>query len=427
MLDRTTPPSVREFDNLSIPSIETSKLCKGVTLYSYNRPKCGILRINIFWNAGEANLPVKYAASFVAPLLREGTQSHSGEEIAQILDFNGVSLSPFGNANATYTGIGILGETDKVLSLLPLLSEMILTPTFPDGAFEAQHRTKIANMRTALTKPSYVASCLSDELSFGSNHPYLLPITPEQCEAVSVEDVRRCHIEGITHHSMHVFVTGDLDCVSGARDALTAFAKGLAPASVDSFLDVPPAPQTPQTRVAHLQHTIQSAICASIPTIGRQHPDYVDLRHAVIALGGYFGSRLMTNIRERKGLTYGIGAALMGLRESGTIQISAQCDTGYTDTVVKEIRNELRLLASEPMGEDEMTRLRRDVMSTLSTTLDSPLTIMGYYESVLLAGIPDGYYAAQVHSITSMTPERLRQVAARYLRPEELRIAIATV
>ena len=82
MLDRTTPPSVREFDNLSIPSIETSKLCKGVTLYSYNRPKCGILRINVFWNAGEANLPVKYAASFVAPLLREGTQSHSGEEIA---------------------------------------------------------------------------------------------------------------------------------------------------------------------------------------------------------------------------------------------------------------------------------------------------------------------------------------------------------
>lgn len=425
MLDRTTPPPVREFDNLSIPSIETSKLCKGVTLCSYNRPKCGILRVNVFWNAGEANLPIKGAASFVASLLRDGTQGHSGEEIAQILDFNGVSLRPIDNTR--YTGIGILGETNKVFALLPLLTEMVLTPTFPDAAFEAQHRTRIANMRTALTKPSYVASCLSAELSFGSNHPYMLPITTEQCEAVSVADVRRCHHEGIAHHSMHIFVTGDLDCVSGARDALTAFAERLAPASVKPFVDVPPSPQSPQTRVAHLPHTIQSAICASIPTIGRQHPDYVNLRHAVIALGGYFGSRLMTNIRERKGLTYGIGATLMGLRESGTIQISAQCDTGYTDTVVEEIRNELRLLASDPMSEDEMTRLRRDVMSTLATTLDTPLSIMDYYESALLAGIPDGYYAAQVQSITSMTPERLQRIAAHYLRPEDLRIAIATI
>ena len=117
----------------------------------------------------------------------------------------------------------------------------------------------------------------------------------------------------------------------------------------------------------------------------------------------------------------------MGLRESGTAQISAQCDPGYTETVVDEIRKELRLLASEPMSEDELTRLRRDVMSTLATTLDTPLSIMDYYESALLAGIPDGYYAAQVKSITSMTPERLRRIAARYLRPEELRIAIATV
>lgn len=425
MPDRSTPPTVREFDSLSIPSIETAKLCKGVTLCSYNRPKCGVLRIDVFWNAGEANLPVKGAASFVAPLLRDGTQSRSGEDIAQILDFNGVSFRPIGNAQ--YTGIGILGEADKVLALLPLLSEMILTPTFPDEAFEAQHRTRLANMYTALTKPSYVASCLSAEMSYGAEHPYMLPVTPEQCEAVSVEDVRRCHHEGITRHSMHIFVTGDLDYRPDARDIMATFAKGLAPDSVESFVDIPPSPQAPQTRIAHLPHTLQSAICATIPAIGRLHPDYVDLRHAAIALGGYFGSRLMTNIRERKGLTYGIGAALMGLRESGTVQISAQCDPGYTETVVDEIRKELRLLASEPMSEDELTRLRRDVMSTLATTLDTPLSIMDYYESALLAGIPDGYYAAQVKSITSMTPERLRRIAARYLRPEELRIAIATV
>lgn len=425
MLDRTTPPEVREFDTLAIPNIETSKLCNGVTLYSYNRPKCGILRVDVFWNAGDANLPVKGAASFVAPMLREGTQNHSGEDIAQTLDFNGVSLRPIGNA--TYTGVGILGETDKVLTLLPLLSELILAPTFPDDAFEAQHRTRLANIRTALTKPSYIASCLSAELSYGADHPYMLPITPEQCENVSVTDVRCCHYEGITHHSMHVFVTGDLNCVPDTLNIVATFARGLAPNSVEPFADIPPSPQAPQTRIVHLPHTIQSAICATIPAIGRQHHDYVDLRHAVIALGGYFGSRLMTNIRERKGLTYGIGASLIGLRDSGTVQISAQCDPEYTEIVIDELRKELNLLASEPMNEDEMTRLRRDVMSTLATTLDTPLSIMDYYESALLAGIPDGYYAAQVNSITSMTPERLRRIAAQYLRPEELRIAIATI
>lgn len=424
MLDRTTPPPVREFETLSIPGIDTYTPCNGVTIYSYNRPGCGILNINVAWNAGEANLPVRAAATFVAPLLREGTQDHTGEDIARILDFNGVSFKPIGN-NA-YSGAALLGETDKVLAVLPLLSEMVLAPAFPDNSFEARHRMRVANLRTAMTKPSYAASTISAELSYGASHPYLLPLTLEQLENVTTDDVRRCHREGISRHHVHIFVAGDMECVPGVRSSVENFARQLAPATVEPFTAIPPSPQEPQTRVTHMPHTIQSAICASIPTIGREHTDYVDLRHTVIALGGYFGSRLMTNIRERKGLTYGIGAALMGLRSSGTMQISAQCDIKYTDTVISEIRKELELLATEPMGADELARLRRDVMSTLATTLDTPLSIIDYYALTLMGDIPDGYFDAQVRSITAMTPERLRDIAARYLRPTELRIAIAT-
>lgn len=425
MLDRTIPPKVREFDSLTIPGINKEQIAAGVTLYTYNRPGCGILQVSILWNAGNANLSNRAASTFVAQMLREGTDELSGEEVARIFDNKGVSLKTINTL--AFTGITALGEYDKVQDLLPLLSEIVLHPKIPEDTFSALQRSRISTLRIMRTKPTMIAEEVSSVLSFGAHHPYLLPVTVEEYEGVNVDDVRKCHSDGITQHAVHVFVSGDLDAGGDSlRQAIRHLCIGLSPQTVIPFTEVAPIPEAPQTRIVEMPHTIQSAVIATIPTIGRYHNDYADLRNAVIALGGYFGSRLMTNIREKKGLTYGIVASLIGYKTYGTMQISAQCDTKYTESVVEEIGKELDALCTTPMGNDELTCLRRDVMSTLATTLDTPLSIMDHYRTCVVASMPDGYFDAQVRSITTMTPERLRDVAARYLRPENLRIAIAT-
>lgn len=164
----------------------------------------------------------------------------------------------------------------------------------------------------------------------------------------------------------------------------------------------------------------------SIPAIPRTHPDYNALRMTVTALGGYFGSRLMTNIREDKGYTYGISAALLGAREGGYTMISAQCDDRYTEALIEETKSELRQMVDKPLSDDEFNRLKFNVASDLASTLDSPMTMMDYYILKRSVGIPDNYFEARQATLATIDPDTIREMSRRYLDPDQLRISIAS-
>ena len=171
--------------------------------------------------------------------------------------------------------------------------------------------------------------------------------------------------------------------------------------------------------------SMQNAIAMGIPAISRHHEDYVPLRLTVMALGGYFGSRLMTNIREEKGLTYGIGAALMGGHEGSHAYISAKCDSNFTDKVISEIKAELVRLASDPPRGEELERLRMHAYVSLLEILDTPKSIMDYYRTMLIAGTPADYLERQLKGITGLSSDVISEMASKYLRPELLRTSIA--
>lgn len=163
----------------------------------------------------------------------------------------------------------------------------------------------------------------------------------------------------------------------------------------------------------------------SIPAVPRSHPDYNLLRMTVTALGGYFGSRLMMNIREDKGYTYGISSALLGSREGGYIVISAQCDNRYTSALIDETRAELIRMADSPLSDDELKRLKFNVASDLASTLDTPMTMMDYYELRHTIGVPDDYFYARQKALAEITPEIVCEMSRRYLNPDSLRISVA--
>lgn len=170
---------------------------------------------------------------------------------------------------------------------------------------------------------------------------------------------------------------------------------------------------------------LQSAVCISIPTIGRSDPDYIDLRLAMMALGGYFGSRLMTNIREEKGLTYGISGALLGYREGGVASIDSQTDPRNVKQLVSETIKELELLRTVAMTDGELSAVKRYAMSALAASLDSPFSIMDIYLTRYTSGTPDDYFKLQQKAITDLTAERIMEVANRHLDPDSVKISIA--
>lgn len=418
-------PAISDFSPLTMPQPLIKHFDNGVTLHLIEAPGYGISSINLAWRSAVAEatydgLP-SYTPFLVADLLREGSQKYPGATIADVVDFEGASLSA--RSDTHYTIVNLTALPKSLPELLPIIGDMAQNPTFENDAFEAI-RTKAAQKADIdNTKPSVVADhCFTDMIS-GKNHPYLPSPTGDDIRAITRQQVIACHRKGFDSAPIHLFYCGPLD--NGIGDMLMAFAQNLRSAPSDPARDyfAPFVAEPPATKIVKHNDPNQIAISMGMPTITREHPDYIPLRTAIMALGGHFGSRLNSNIRERLGLTYGISAALYGQREGAFMSVQAQCRRGTAQRVIDEIKGEIERLATEPLNDEEFSALHSIVSSSLVANVDSPIAVMRHHVSALLSVLPATYYDDQWRSWQSLTPAIIADMASRYLNPDNLRIA----
>lgn len=426
--DRSTPPKTTWFDYRPLPACQVTEPEDGITLHIVDNGTMPAGNLSLVWEYGRNEAyhtpGGSETAGMAATLLAEGTSRMAGEEIASLTDFHGAVL----NARATdhHSYLDLICLNDSLPELVPLIADIFSDATIPDKAFLAL-RTRLAlRRRMELTQPATVAANALNTLVAGKNHPSAYRLTAEEIEAISRDDVYDVYCKGRETGKLHIFFGGKAD--NAVIDTLhhlchiIAHDRAWRPASpvTQPFNSAPP-----QRMDLSVPGSMQTSITAAIPAIGRNHPDYIPLRLTVMALGGYFGSRLMTNIREDKGLTYGISAALCGQREGAYISIGAQCPNGVSDMVINEIGKEMTRLGTQPMDNDELTGLRRYASSQLMTVLDSPFSIMGHYRNELLIGTPQDYFEQQFRAIEKLSADTIAETAARYLVPDRMRIVTA--
>lgn len=422
MPDRTTAPAVKPFGHLTLEAEEKTTLANGLTLHTLCGGDQDVARLSITIEGGTDDTADPCIASFAAELLREGNSRHDSEQIADIFDYNGAWIST--SASSHHTTLRLSALTSRFDAVLPDTVSCLTEPTFPDDAFEVIRRKGAAQQRLNLSRVSFLANADNKRLICGPGHPESRIPSPEDIEAIALDEIVDFHRARLDASRMHAYLCGKLtpqltDCV--ARQLETVPCRN-QPSPVRI---VPFAPLAPSTSAVSRPGSLQSAVVLSLPAVARSHPDYNVLRMAVTALGGYFGSRLMSNIREDKGYTYGISAALLGSLDGSYITISAQCDKRYTEALIDEVRNELRGMATRPLDADEMSRLRFNVASDLASTLDSPMSMMDYYELQLTVGTPSDYFDARQRTLASISPDAILSVSQKYLDPESLRISIA--
>ncbi|MDE6377620.1 MAG: insulinase family protein, partial [Duncaniella sp.] len=171
---------------------------------------------------------------------------------------------------------------------------------------------------------------------------------------------------------------------------------------------------------------VQNSVAMGIPAIGRNHPDYIPLCIAVPALGGYFGSRLTMNIREEKGLTYGITASLMTYPDAGFVIIESDTDPANGSALIDEVRIEIeRLKDPASFSPDELTRLRRHILSDLARITDTTFSRMMYLQSRVTMGDSPTGFADLEAAARLLSADSIAETASRYLDPDRLVISIA--
>ncbi|MDE5555313.1 MAG: insulinase family protein [Muribaculaceae bacterium] len=422
MLDRTIAPKVKPFGLLNIPDENTITLANGLTLHTLSGGDQDVMRLNIIAEGGTSECKNQCEASFAAELLREGNSTLDSEQIADIVDYNGAWFNS--SASSHFTTLQISGLTSKLDVLAPVMIDCLVNPTLPQNAFEIIRSKGVALQRLNLSKVSFLANADNRRLIAGAKHPESRVPSPEEIENIKLESLVDFHKKIVNAAHIHAYLCGrfsqdDLNRLCRHLELIPA-SDAPSPLNIVQYESLPPC-----TSEIDKPGSLQSAVVMSLPAVPRNHPDYNALRMTVTALGGYFGSRLMMNIREDKGYTYGISSALLGARDGSYITISAQCDNRYTRALIEEVKHELLRMVSEPLSSDELSRLKFNLASDLASTLDSPMTMMDYYELRRTVGIPDDYFEARQKTLAAISPGIVCEMAARYLRPELLRISIA--
>lgn len=420
---RATPPAVTDIINVALPPLRTYRLPNGITMHVYDRSNADVSYLSIVMPRGQAEAGSPAVSALSSILQREGSASLSGTGISEILDSNGAWLNSSPSSHHTRHSLYTLNS--RLEKVLPTFTDMVFHPTYPEDAVRLRGEALARNIEVCQNDTSYLAACVSDRQIMGVRHPLASVDTPDSIRAITPAQLAGFQATQCDCPRTHIYLTGR---ITSRIERLVADTFGsITDTSPAAPLNITPfSPASPGSmEIARLDSAMQDSVSLTLPAPDRTHPEYIPLHLTVMALGGYFGSRLMTGIREEKGLTYGIRASLLGYADGAHVSITADTDCRSTRQLIDEVRTELTRMSAEPPRGDELTRLRRAATAMMANRFDSPLSITDYNISALTSAIPDGYFAEKLRLISVLTPDMIADTAATYLRPELLRTAIA--
>jgi predicted Zn-dependent peptidase len=259
---------------------------------------------------------------------------------------------------------------------------------------------------------------------FGEGHPYTLGLKAEDFEDISLNDFvdfyqKHYHAKNCEIHLAGQFpdeVIQQLNQHLGGNDW-----NGTA-VETPQF-QARPATNKPER--VHKDGAIQSAIRMGKLLVDKKHPDYFGLQILVTILGGYFSSRLMLNIREDKGYTYGIGANFISLNQAGYLLIATEVDKSYEEATRNEITCEIERLQNEPVPADELERVRQYLTGEFLREFDGPFALEQAFRNLHDFGLDYSFYDNYHQAIQTVTAAELQELAQKYLQTDSLYTVIA--
>jgi zinc protease len=420
MLNRSVPPPIHAVSNLTLPAPELLRLDNGQMVYASHFPGCEVFRVEVVFWAGRPEERVRPAIRVAARLVRDGTMTRTGAEIAEQIDFYGGSIST--PVNMDSANVVLHGLKKYAVHLMPVLADLLQNPVFPEKELDTIKENSIQSLRIDLEKGDVLAFRKVTELIYGEEHPYGYNSTEADYRNLTREDVVEHYQRLFTPHNCTIFVAGDVD--TDLRGLLNQ-TFGQTPCQ---YQPVAPVQHTniwgapigkPQKLIIKQPGAFQASVKMGRRLFNRQHPDFNGLFILNTIFGGYFGSRLMTNIREKKGFTYNIYATTEAMLHDGYLMIGTEVNPDKADATLRAIKKEMKMLREQPVSDAELDMVRNYLLGMLLTGLDGPLNIAEMVKTHITERIPLTALADLENIIQTITAEQLQQLAQKYLDPDD--------
>ncbi len=412
---RLTPPPSGDIKMPVIPSFTTQKLPNGAMLHVMPGGNQSIVKFEVCVSAGSLRCDRALVASATSELLTEGTQRHTAQEIAESLDFYGAYTWPASSiGRASLTSLCLERDLAPVLAIV---NEILRQPTFPDEEVALYKAQELQNFDMKMMRTPFLASRAMLELLYESGSRYRRFALREDYDALTPEMLRTHHASSYRPNGAHIFVSGR---PSDADIRLIAETFGSTDWEPGTDWEAPGPQYNPKPGRAMIEHDgEQTSVRISRPIFNREHPDLLPFQMANAAFGGYFGARLMQNLRERLGLTYGVYSTVNANKFRGVHTIATEVKTGSHKVVEKEIFNDMERLASEVITDREMETLRGFMMGEMLHFFDTIMTSADTVFTLLLDGVGTDYLSDFYRVARDITKEEVRDMAAKWFVPNE--------
>ncbi|PUZ28441.1 insulinase family protein [Chitinophaga parva] len=419
-MNRQNAPAIKdavEFDILLKP-YEKFTLDNGIPVYVVNAAEQDTLQLEMVFPAGSFYENETLVAAATNFLMKNGTAQHSALEISEAIDYYGAYLNrTSAHENATYT----LHCLSKHLpALMPTLQEVILEPSFPEEELAIYKQNMKQRLVVNLQKSDFVANRHIDRYLFGEFHPYGRVSSMEGYDALQAETLRAFYQRHYTYNNCRIFMAGN---VPGNAIALLNEAFGKTQWNGTSQLIKPELPILPATekkyRIFNDENGVQGAIRIARPFPNRYHPDFPKMLVLNTVFGGYFGSRLMSNIREDKGYTYGIHSQVYNFRQAGAINITTEAGRDVCEAAIVEVYKEMERMQQELIDEEEILLVRNYMIGSILGDLDGAFHIIQRWKNLILNDLDENYFYNNIRTIKNISVEELQQLARQYYNPAD--------
>jgi zinc protease len=407
MIDRSIAPAFTRSTNFELIKPEELTLQNRAKVFFVSGGTQSVIRVEIILKAGRWFESVWGASYFSSQLLSKGTSKKNSFEIAQIFDQYGAhfEISP----GLDIVSIALYTLNKNLRPTLALVRELLEDSAFPEKELTQSKNIYLQNLKVNNEKTSFQASKLFRKKLFGENHPYGKELEAEDVTSLTAEQLRE-HYTSLGK-DFTLIVSGKVDDAS-KQSILEAF--GTLPyRTVTEKQIATDKVNTLHERISK-KGSIQSSIRMGRKAVARSHADYASVLFLSHILGGYFGSRLMKNIREDKGLSYGIYASLHTLQHDNYTVIGADVNNENLDLTFEEIRKELKRLRTELIDAEELEIARNHFIGSLQAEITTPFAHADKIKNIFLFNLPQDYYQKLINTVDGIQGEELIGIAAKY-------------
>jgi zinc protease len=417
LLDRKTPPTIVDAVDFHLQLKPYSKftLKNGVDVYTINAGAEDVLAIEWVFYAGNSYEEQDLVAASANFLLKNGTTSKTAFQINEHFDYYGSYLN-----RACYNETAVVSLhclTKHVNILLPGVKELLSDSVMPQEELNIYKQNMKQRLKVNMKKSDFVAGRLIDAYLFGEHHPY--------GKFSKAEDFDKLERDQLIDFYNKYYQQGKL----------IIFAAGKLPADLESLLNInfgdlpnnevadkihhPTRAEEKKYRVVNDENGVQGAVRIARPFPNRHHPDFLKVMVLNSLFGGFFGSRLMLNIREDKGYTYGIHSYLQNHVHESAWMVSTEAGKDVVEPTIAEIYKEMKLLREEVVDEEELLLVRNYMMGSILGDLDGPFQIIARWKNIILNNLDEKYFYNSINMIKGITAEEIRELAKKYLNPED--------